>query len=153
MRAIVLVACLAFAAPAAAQDSDPPAGALDPEGYVALSADQRAQLSLGGFRDFLERVREDDTDLYGLLDARLDGLEERDTIADVVFWIGTGLAVGALVAAIPVHEELGLDPAVGFIIGGVSTFVLAVIIQAIIRPGHDDLTALIDLHDQLLGRR
>lgn len=153
MRGIVIVACLAFAAPAAAQDPDPPTGALDPDGYVALSADQRAQLSLGGFRGFLERIREDDTDLYRLLDARLDSLEERDTIADVVFWIGTGLAVGALGAAIPVHEELGVEPAVGFIIGGVCTFVLAVIIQAIVRPGHDDLMALIDTHDQLLGRR
>ena len=48
---------------------------------------------------------------------------------------------------------MGLDPALGMIIGGASTFLLGVIIQAIIRPSHDDLVALIDLHDQRLGRR
>ena len=74
-------------------------------------------------------------------------------IADVVFWTGTVLSVGALVSAIPVHEEVGLDPALGLIIGGASTFLLAVIIQAFIRPNHDDLMRLIDLHDQHLGRR
>lgn len=140
---------LALASPAAAQEDE----ALEPDGYVVLSADQRAQLSLGGFRDYLERVRDEDDSLYQLLDPRLDALEERDVIADVIFWTGTALSVGALVSAIPVHEELGLDPALGFIIGGASTFLLAVIVQAVIRPGQSDLFALMDLHDERLGRR
>ena len=127
--------------------------ASDAERSVALSADQRAQLSLGGFRAYLERVREDDDSLYRVLDARLDELEERTTIADVIFWTGTILSVGALVAAIPVHEEVGLDPALGLVFGGVGTFLLAVIVQAIVRPGQSDLMALIDLYDERLGRR
>ena len=148
---LVLLALLAPGQVAAQEGAV--SGALDPESYVALSADQQAQMTLGGFRGYLERVREDDAELYSLLDRRLDSLEERSTIADVVFWTGTALGAGALVSAIPVHEELGLDPAIGFIIGGVSTFVLGIIIQAILRPGHGDLMALIDLHDQRLGRR
>lgn len=135
---------------AAAQEED---DTLDPVSEMALSADQRAQLSLEGFRVYLERVREEDDALYQLLDPRLDALEERNTIADVIFWTGTGLAVASLGAAIPVHEELGLDAALGFIIGGVSTFLLGIVIQAVVRPGHSDLMALIDLNDQRLGRR
>lgn len=160
MRTIAIALCLAFAAPAAAQDDLPalPSGALDPESYVALSADQRAQMSLGGFRGYLERVREDDVQLYGILDVRLVVLEERETIADIIFWTATGLAAVSLITAIPVHEVLRdgpslADEALAFIIGGASAFLLGVIIQAIIRPGHDDLMALIDLHDHQLGRR
>ncbi len=137
---------------ASAQDIAP-GGALDPESYVALSADQRAQMSLGGFRGYLERVRQDDENLYSLLDTRLDELEERETIADVVFWTGATLSVGALVAAIPINDEFGLDASLGFIVGGAGAFLLTLIIQAILRPGHDDLMALIDLHDRQLGRR
>lgn len=123
------------------------------EGPAVLSSDPRAHLSLGGFRGYLERLREDDDALYGILDPRLDALEERNTIADVIFWTGTALAVGALVSAIPVHEELGLDASLAFIFAGVGTFALAAIVQAIVRPGQSDLMALIDLHDQRLGRR
>ena len=137
----------------AAAQEETPSGALDPESYVALSADQDAQTSLGGFRRYLERVRADDRALYTLLDDRLDPLEERNTVADVVFWTGAALSVGALVAAIPAHETLGLDASLAFVAAGASAFLLTVIIQAALRPGHDDLMALIDLHDQRLGRR
>ncbi|MCA9609397.1 MAG: hypothetical protein KC619_27540 [Myxococcales bacterium] len=160
MRTLLTVLCLSvIPLGAAAQDlpDDPVAPdddeALEADGYVALSADQRAQMSFDGFRSYLERIHDEDDGLYQLLDPRLDALEERNTIADVVFWTGTALAVGALVSAIPVHEELGLDPSLAFIFAGVGTFALAVIIQAIVRPGHSDLMQLIDLHDQRLGRR
>ena len=128
-------------------------GALDPHSYVSLSADQDAQLSLGGFRAYLERIREGDQDLYDALDPRLRGLEELDSTADIIFGAAVGLSLGALIAAIPVHEEVSQDIAYGLIIGGVSAFVLGVIIQAIVRPGHADLMGLIDLHDREAGRR
>jgi hypothetical protein len=131
----------------------PEGGALEAEGYVALSADPRAQASLGGFRAYLERTRELDEALYAALDPRLAELERRETAADWVFGVATGLSVGALVAAIPVHETLGLDPAIGFLVGGGATFVLGLIVQAVLRPGHADLMRLIDLHDERLGRR
>lgn len=159
MRAAITVLLLSLAPlSAAAQDDDrvvspDDADALEAEGYVALSADQRAQLSFDGFRAYLERVQDEDDGLYRLLDPRLDALEERNTIADVIFWTGTVLAVGALVSAIPVHEELGLDPSLAFIFAGIGTFAVAVIVQAIVRPGHSDLMRLIDLHDERLGRR
>lgn len=130
-----------------------PGGALEADGYVALSADQRAQMSLGGFRSYLERTRASDPSLYDLIAPPLRGLEERETAADVIFWVATGLSVGALIAAIPVYEELGLDPAIGFLVGGASTFVLGLIVQAVVRPGHRDLMRLIDLYDERLGRR
>jgi len=156
MRTFLVAALTIALSPLAAQaqDADPMRDDVEePPAVGVLSADQRAQLSLGGFRDYLERLREEDESLYRLLDPRLDGLEERNVIADVVFWTGTILAVGALVSAIPVHEEVGLDPALGLIVGGASTFLLAVIIQAFVRPNHDDLMRLIDLHDEQLGRR
>ncbi len=159
MRAAITVLLLSLAPlSAVAQDDDrvvspDDAEALEAEGYVALSADQRAQLSFDGFRAYLERVQDEDDGLYRLLDPRLDALEERNTIADVIFWTGTVLAVGALVSAIPVHEELGLDPSLAFIFAGIGTFAVAVIVQAIVRPGHSDLMRLIDLHDERLGRR
>ncbi len=138
-------------------------GAADPSAEgddlgVALSADQRAQLSLGGMRQYLERIREPDDDgLYALLDPRLDALEEREVAADVVFWTGTALGVAAVAAGIGVFAEYqgqGLaDLGLGLMIGGASAFVLGLIIQAILRPGHDDLLRLIDLHDEHLGRR
>src|SRR5688500_12057023 len=77
-------------------------GALDPESYVALSADDDAQLTLGGFRRYLERTRSYDQQLYRQLDPRLRGLEERELAADVIFWTATGLSIAALVTAIPV---------------------------------------------------
>lgn len=158
---------LVLAAPALSQaqastDAPPPSApssgsALDPDSYVALSADQDAQTSLSGFRAYLERTREADPRLYRVLDLRLDDLESRDTAADVVFWTATGLGVAAMIAAIPVYTELsndlGQDLAIGLLVGGASTFVLGLIIQAIVRPSHGDLVALIDLHDQHLGRR
>ncbi|MFK7985638.1 MAG: hypothetical protein AB8I08_06370 [Sandaracinaceae bacterium] len=135
-------------------EEEPAAGSpFDAESYVALSADQDAQESLGGFRRYLERTRESDTDLYRVLDARLDDLESSETVADVIFWTATGLGAASLIAAIPVHETLGLDPAIGFLIGGGGVFLLGVLIQAIVRPGRGDLVELIDLHDSRLGRR
>lgn len=128
-------------------------GALDPHSYVSLSADQDAQLSLGGFRAYLERIQEGDEALYRALDPRLRGLEELDSTANIIFGVSAGLSLGALIAAIPVHEKVDQDIAYGLIIGGVSAFILGVIIQAIVRPGHGDLMALIDLHDREAGRR
>jgi hypothetical protein len=152
MRA--LLAFLLSFLPLTAQ-AQAPGGALDPESYVALSADDEAQLSLGGFRTYLERIRPTDPALYADLDLRLDALQERDVIADVIFGVGTGLGLAAAVAAIPVYTELegGTDLAIGLVIAGVSTFVLGLVIQAIVRPGHGDLLALIDYHDELVGRR
>lgn len=174
-EALVLVTLATlFAAPACAQDADDGAATepveaepvqargedpsasgspFDAESYVALSADQDAQESLGGFRTYLERTREADTDLYRVLDARLDDLESQATAADVIFWTATGLGAASLIAAIPVHETLGLDPALGFMIAGGGVFLLGVLIQAIVRPGRGDLVELIDLHDERLGRR
>lgn len=154
-----LAMILLFAASSArAQDEEaaPLGGALDPESYVALSADEHAQLTLGGFRLYLERIRPTDAALYAQLDPRLRELEGRDAAADAVFWTATGLSVAALIASIPVYTEvegIGQDAAIGLIIGGVSTFVLGVVIQAILRPGHPDLVQLIDYHDELVGRR
>ncbi len=142
-------------APLTALAQPPSGGALDPESYAALSADDEAQLSLGGFRTYLDRIRTTDPALYADLDLRLDALQERDVIGDVIFGVGTGLGVAAAIAAIPVYTELedGTDLAIGLVIGGVSTFLLALVIQAIVRPSHGDLVALIDYHDELVGRR
>jgi hypothetical protein len=163
MRTWIAVACLVcassalFAPTAWAQDDLPTAGNVDdPDGYVALSADDLAQQSLGGFRRYLERIRPSDAVLYAELDPPTAALERRDTAADIVFWTATGLSVAALVTAIPVYTELGAtgnDVAIGLLVGGLTTFALGVLIQAFIRPGHSDLVALIDRHDELLGRR
>jgi hypothetical protein len=149
------LAFLLALAPLTALAQPPSGGALDPESYAALSADDEAQLSLGGFRTYLDRIRTTDPALYADLDLRLDALQERDVIGDVIFGVGTGLGVAAAIAAIPVYTELedGTDLAIGLVIGGVSTFLLALIIQAIVRPSHGDLVALIDYHDELVGRR
>jgi hypothetical protein len=151
--ALVCLCC----APSAAHAQQAPGGALEAEGYVALSADEGAQQTLGGFRAYLERVRRDDLSLYRALDPPLDDLQWRDTIADVIFWTATGLAVAAVVTAIPIYTELrdqvGREPTIGLVIAGISTFVVGAIVQAIVRPTHGDLMALIDLHDQILGRR
>lgn len=153
-----VLATLAFAlslAPLGAHAQAPSGGALDPESYATLAADDEAQLTLGGFRGYLERIRPTDAALYAALDPRLDGLEERDVIADVIFGVGTGLGIALSVAAIPAYVELdgGEDVAIALVVAGVSTFVLGVVIQAIVRPGHGDLMALIDQHDELVGRR
>ena len=154
MRARVVVIGVLLALPLDCVAQDLPAGGpLDPESYAALSAYQLAQLNLDGFRGYLEHVRDDDEVLYGVLDRRLDGLEERVTIADVVFGVSLGLGAAALITAIPVHEEVGIDPALGLVVAGASTVLLGIIVQAIVRPGHGDLMALIDLHDHQLGRR
>src|SRR5690606_18076397 len=143
---------------AGAQDAPPPSGgALDPESYAALSADEHAQLTLGGFRRYLERIRPSDAALYAALDPSLRDLEGRETAADAIFWTATGLGAAALVAAIPVYTELGEgvreEAAIGLVAGGLSTFVLGLVIQAIVRPSHRDLVLLIDRHDELVGRR
>lgn len=150
---IVLSLCVCSVAHAQAPAGG---GALDPESYVALSADDQAQLTLGGFRRYLERIRPVDAALYAALDPQLADLEGRDTAADVIFWTATGLGVAALVTAIPVYTELPeLDPGVtiGLVVGGLATFLVGVLIQAIVRPGHGDLVRLIDAHDAFLGRR
>lgn len=167
MRWLLLTAAL-LAAPAGAHAQDAPGvmeeggaepagGALSAEGYVALSADQRAQISLDGLRAYLERTRASDEALYDALDPPLAELESRETTADVIFWTATGLSLAALIGAIPAYElageDLRTDLAVGLLVGGVSTFVLGLIVQAILRPGHGDLVRLIDRHDELLGRR
>ncbi len=157
MRGWTAVAFLGLLACSTAHAQAPAGGgALDPESYVALSADDQAQLTLGGFRRYLERIHATDAALYAELDPRLDELEGRETAADVIFWTGTGLGVAALIAAIPVYTELpDLDPGVtiGLVVGGLATFLLGVVIQAIVRPGHDDLVRLIDAHDAFVGRR
>lgn len=147
---VLLVGALSSPALASAQSGG---GALDPESYVSLSVDQRAQLTLSGFRLYLERIREGDEELYGALDPRLHALEERDVIADAIFWSATGLSLGAVAVGIPVYQEVSVDAGIGLLIGAAGTFVLGVIIQALIRPGHDELMALIDLHDEQVGRR
>lgn len=133
--------------------SDRPDGSEETDGYVALSADQEAQSSLTGFRAYLERTRDDDISLYETLDARLDGLEERIFVADVLFWTATAIGAATVLAAIPVLTEVDQDAGYAMMIAGASAFVLGVIIQAIVRPGHSDLLGLIDLHDRELGRR
>lgn len=140
---------------AAQSDDGPPSGGgvFDPASYDALSADQDAQLSLGGFRLYLERTRALDESLYAQLDPRLDDLEYRESAADVVFGVGGGLGLAALIAGIPVYTEANEDAGVALMVAGASTVALALIIQAIVRPGHGDLVALIDLHDERLGRR
>ncbi len=149
--------CVVLSSASVEAQEGPSGSALDPNSYVALSADELAQISLGGFRSYLERIRAGDALLYRQLDPRLDSLEERELAADVVFWVGTGLGIAALASAIPVYllvrEERRDDPTIGLIVAGLSTFVLGVIIQAIIRPAHGDLVQLIDLHDELVGRR
>lgn len=128
--------------------------ALDPESYQALAADEDAQVSLGGFRRYLERIRESDALIYRQLDPRLDDLELRTVAADVVMGITIGLGVAALVTAIPIETELRqTDAAIGLLIGGLSAILVGVIVQAIVRPSHQDLVLLIDAHDELVGRR
>jgi hypothetical protein len=162
--ALVTCACsaLLFATSASAQESGPdelPSAPApdDAEGYVSLSADDLAQLSLGGFRRYLNRIRATDAELFAQLDPQTAALEERDTVADVIFGTATSVSVAALVAAVPVYTEIGAptgsDVAIGLVVAGLSTFALGVIIQAIVRPGHSDLVALIDRHDELVGRR
>ncbi|HEY8429673.1 MAG TPA: hypothetical protein VIL20_14915 [Sandaracinaceae bacterium] len=158
MRSALVFAVLLSAVPASAQDAPPPSGgALDPESYVALAADEDAQFTLGGFRRYLERIRASDAALYAALDPRLRDLEGRETAADAIFWTATGLSVAALVAAIPVYTELGEgvreEAAIGLVAGGLGAFVLGLVVQAIVRPGHQDLLLLIDRHDELVGRR
>lgn len=152
---LVLLAVLALVPVRAQAQELEEGGALGPESDVALSADDEAQLSLGGFRRYLERIRPTDPPLYRALDVRLDDLESREFAADLVFGLATGLGIAALAAAIPIYTELdgGRDLAIGLAIAGASTFVLGVVIQAIVRPGRDDLMALIDHHDELAGRR
>lgn len=157
--ALVLLLCAgaALPAPASAQESPSAGGELDDaEGYAALSADDLAQLTLGGFRRYLERIRTTDAALYAELDPPTAAVEDQDRAADAVFWAATGLSAAALIAAIPIHTELGdsgSDVALALLVGGVSTFVLGAIIQAIVRPGHSELVRLIDRHDELVGRR
>ena len=151
------VGALTLSAPALAcaqSDAEPRGGGVfDAASYDALSADQEAQLSLGGFRLYLERTRDLDESLYALLDPRLDDLEYRESAADVVFGLGGGLGLAVAVAGIPVYTEVSQDAGVALLVAGASTAVLALIIQALVRPGHGDLVALIDMHDERLGRR
>ncbi|MGE0792288.1 MAG: hypothetical protein AB7S26_41830 [Sandaracinaceae bacterium] len=129
------------------------------EDSVALSDDQLAQLSLSGFREYLERIHDDghDEGLYALLDPRLDELEGRALAADVIFWTATALGVAAVAVGIPVYTEvaapLGPDLGLGLMIAGASTFLVGLIVQALLRPGQGDLMRLIDMHDEHLGRR
>jgi hypothetical protein len=154
VRAWILAAISLIPLAAAAQEGD---AAMDANGYVALSADDEAQASLGGFRRYLERIRPTDPDLYLALDPTLDGLQERETWADVIFWTGTILGGGAMIAAIPVASEGPLADrtaiAIGLISAGATTFLLGLIINAFVRPNHDDLMQLVDRHDSLVGRR
>ena len=130
-----------------------PGGALDPTTYASLTADDEAQVSLGGFRLYLERIEESDPQLYGLLDGRLRDLEDRSTAADVVFGVSLGLAVAGALGAIPAYELAGEEPAIGVLLGSAGLLLIGAIVQAIIRPGHGELVALIDLHDERVGRR
>lgn len=152
-RTALLAFALASALlPSAAHAQEPLS---EPERLGVLAADDEAHLSLGGFRLYLERIRPTDAAVYAELDPPLDGLQERELAADILFGVATGLGIATAAAAIPVYAELeqGEDLAIGLLIAGVSTFVLGVIIQAIVRPGHGDLLALIDRHDELVGRR
>lgn len=135
-----------------ALDPDDTPSPRDPT-YASLTADDRAQMTLGGFRGYLERIRPTDEALYLALDPRLDDLESRDETADIVFWTATSVALATVVAGIPVYEMVAEDIAIGLFIAGASTFALAVILQAILRPGLGDLFALIDEHDHRVGRR
>lgn len=160
LASVLLLVSLASPVAATAQSeggSDPTArhggGVFDPASYASLTADDDAQLSLGGFRGYLERISESDPGIYRLLDPRLDDLEYRDSAADVVFGVSFGLGLAALGTSIPVYLEVGEEPGIGLIIGGLSAIVIGIVIQAIIRPGHQDLVALIDLHDERVGRR
>jgi len=137
----------------AAQEVTSPGGALDPTTYASLTADDEAQVSLGGFRLYLERIEESDPQLYGLLDPRLRDLEDRSTAADVVFGVSLGLAVAGALGAIPAYELAGEEAAIGVLLGSAGLLLIGAIVQAIIRPGHGELVALIDLHDERVGRR
>lgn len=152
------IALATLAAPALASAQIDPAAdpALEPGGYVALSADDEAQASLGGFRLYLERIRPTDEQLYLQLDPELDGLEGRELASDVVFWSTAILGLGAMIAAIPIATEVrpdGTSISVGMVIGGGLTFALGLLINAFIRPSRGDLMAIIDHHDELVGRR
>lgn len=153
--AALTFATLAPSAASAQSDSSTPSGGgvFDPTSYDALSADQDAQLTLGGFRLYLERTRSVDESLYAVLDPRLDDLEYRETAADVLFGVGGGLGLAALIAGIPVYTEASEDAGVALLVAGAGTLALALIIQAFVRPGYGDLVSLIDLHDERLGRR
>lgn len=162
MRAFTLtMAWLTILSPglAAAQTDERAMRAEDHEAeqYVALSADQRAQMSLGAFRDYLERTRDDDQTLYERIDPRLDDLESRELAADVIFWTATGLGAVAVAVGIPLFSEYQnetlADVGIGLMIGGAATFLIGVIVQAIVRPSHGDLMGLIDALDEHLGRR
>lgn len=156
MRALLMIA-VSLSSPlgALAQTSEP---ALESNGYVALSADDEAQSSLGGFRRYLERIHTNDAELYLALDPPLRELESRETWSDVVFWTATILAIGAMVAAIPIAVDSSISQdhtliAGTLIGGGGAIFVIGLLINAFLRPGHDDLQALVDRHDALVGRR
>ena len=152
-RPLVPLIALALAAAPAVASAQTESGPLSPESYATLSADADAQASLGGFRLYLERVREGDAELYAALDPRLRSLEERETISDVVFWSGFIVGLGLLGAAIPVAlEDVGLEPTIGLLVAGGSTLALAVLIAAIVRPGHADLVRLFEVHDRQIGR-
>lgn len=155
--ALSFLLCLLVLTPslARAQDSAPPAGdALDGNSYPVLTADQRAQISLGGFRLYLERVRPLDESLYDALDPPLSGLEGRRTAANVVVGVASVIAIGLAVASIPIFEGDGSDDAgVGLLVAAGGTFLVGLIISALLRPNQTDLFRLIDEHDRLLGRR
>jgi hypothetical protein len=160
LASALLLASLASPAAVMAQSGadegapPPPAGGVfDPASYASLTADDEAQMTLGGFRNYLERISQSDPGIYRLLDPRLDDLEYRDTAADVVFGVSFGLGLAALGVSIPIYTEIGETPGIGLIVGGLSAIVIGIVIQAIVRPGHPDLVALIDLHDERVGRR
>lgn len=151
MRFAICLLVLLVTAPACAQEAA--GGALDPTSYAALTADDEAQLSLGGFRRYLQRIEESDPQLYRLLDPRLSDLEERSTVADVVFGVSLGLSIAGAFGTIPAYEFAGEEAALGVALGSAGLLLVGAIVQAIIRPGHGDLVALIDLHDERVGRR
>ena len=113
----------------------------------------RLAICLGGFRRYLQRIEESDPQLYRLLDPRLSELEERSTVADVVFGVSLGLSIAGAFGTIPAYEFAGEEAALGVALGSVGLLLVGAIVQAIIRPGHGDLVALIDLHDERVGRR
>ena len=154
MRWFAMTVLLLAPASASAQLLDSAETEEESQDSLVLTGDDLAQLNLGDFRAYLERIRgAEDDGLYRLLDPRLDDLEGRETAADVIFWTSAGLGVAAVVAGIPVYEEVSQDAGIAMFVAGGGTFLLGVIIQAVLRPSHGDLLALIDLHDEHLGRR